>query len=274
MRLAIIVSVLVLMISISAFGEMSGKIVFTSNRNGNADVYIINADGTGEKQLTDDDSYDDQPVLSPDGSMVVYISGYKSNNDVWLVESGGGGKERVAKTDAMEYDPSFSPDGESVIFTRVDGDSKKIVSRDLSSGAEEELADGYMARMSSDGALVYVNEESGNEELYIKGANLTNSAKSDTFPSFSPDGSQIIFTSRREGDYDTYIMDRDGSSCKALLSSENDEGRAVISPDGEYIAVSVEESDGTEVIIYDFNGNFVRKLTDNEYTDYEPHWGK
>jgi TolB protein len=131
-----------------------------------------------------------------------------------------------------------------------------------------------MGRVASDGTLVYVSSASGNEELYSAGANLTNSAKSDTWPSFSPDGSKVIFTSRREGDYDTYIMNRDGSGCNALISSENDEGRAVISPDGGYIAVSVEEGADYEIYIYDIDGEFVKKLTDNDAADYEPHWGK
>ena len=274
MKAIITISILYLIMTISAFSELGGKIVFTTDRSGNADVYIVDADGTGGKQLTKDGASDDQPCLSPDGSKVVFISGRKGNNDVWVVKSGGGGEKQLTKTDEDEYDPSFSADGASVIFTRKVNGANKVIERDIDSGAETELADGYMGRTASDGTLVYVSAEAGNEELFVGGVNLTNSAKSDTWPSFSPDGSKVIFTSRRSGDYDTYIMNRDGSSARALLSSESDEGRAVISPDGGYIAVSVEEGADYEILIYDIDGNFVNKLTDNEDADYEPHWGK
>ncbi len=271
---AILIPILLLSLSIPVYAEMSGKIVFTSDRNGNADIYIINSDGTGEKQLTKDGASDDQPCLSPDGGKVVFISGRKGNNDVWLVNSGGGGEKQVTKTDEEEYDPTFNADGNSVIFTRIVNGTRKIISRDIDSGAETELAEGYMGRVAPDGTLVYVSSEAGNEELYIDGKNLTSSAKSDTWPSFTPDGMKVIFTSRRSGDYDTYVMNRDGSQCSALLSSDNDEGRAVVSPDGGYIAVSVEEGADYEILIYDIDGTFVDKLTDNDYADYEPHWGK
>jgi len=274
MKMTIIIAVVYIAVSISAFADITGKIVFTSDRNGNADVYIANADGSGEKQLTKDDASDDQPVLSPDGASVVFISGRKGNNDVWLVKSGGGGEKQLTKTDEDEYDPAFTNDGGSVIFTRVVNGANKIISKNIGSGEEKELASGYMGRVDSDGTLVYVSAESGDEELYVGSKNLTDSEKSDTWPSYSPDGSKIIFTSRRGGDYDTYIMNRDGSNCKALLSSEDDEGRAAISPDGNYIAVSVEEGADYEILIYDINGEFVNKLTDNEDADYEPHWGK
>lgn len=274
MKAIITTSILFLIMTISAFGELDGKIVFTTDRSGNADIYIVNADGTGEKQLTKDGASDDQPCLSPDGGKVVFISGRKGNNDVWVVKSGGGGEKQLTKTDEDEYDPSFSADGASVLFTRKVNGVNKVIERDIDSGAETELADGYMGRVASDGTLVYVSAEAGNEDLFVGGVNLTNSAKSDTWPSFSPDGFKVIFTSRRSGDYDTYLMNRDGSGCTALLSSENDEGRAVISPDGGYIAVSVEEGADYEILIYDIDGNFVSKLTDNEDADYEPHWGK
>ena len=275
MKTFLAITALVVLVASPAVADISGKIVFTSDRDGNPNVYIVNADGTGEKQLTDDDASDDQPCLSPDGNTVVFISGRKGNNDVWLVKSGGGGEKRITKTDAMEYDPSFTPDGESVVFTRDKGDSKVIIKLDLSSGTEETLAEGYMARMSSDSTqLIYVSSESGDEELYIESANLTNSKKSDTWPSFSLDGSKVIFASRREGDYDTYVMNRDGSACKPILTSENSEDRAVFSPDGGYIAVASDAGGDYEISIYDKDGSLVKQLTDNDSDDYEPHWGK
>ena len=69
-RIAVVLTLMA--IAAPAFAQPTGKIVFTSVRNGNAEVCVINADGTGFENLTDDDAYDDQPALSPDGQSVAF----------------------------------------------------------------------------------------------------------------------------------------------------------------------------------------------------------
>ena len=56
-------------------GPFAGKLVFTSTRDGNAEIYVINADGTNLLRLTNNKATDDEPVLSPDGSKVLTGSG-------------------------------------------------------------------------------------------------------------------------------------------------------------------------------------------------------
>ena len=65
---------------------LDGKwIVFTSHRNGSADIYRIRPDGTGLERLTDDPAFDDQGALSPDGKQLVFVSDRGGHPNLWML---------------------------------------------------------------------------------------------------------------------------------------------------------------------------------------------
>lgn len=94
------------------------SIVFTSERNGSADLYRMRADGSGVERLTDDPSYDDQAAFSPDGNRIVFVTTrFDGTADlaildlkthrVWALTSGPGG----------DFRPAWSPDGAWIAFS-------------------------------------------------------------------------------------------------------------------------------------------------------------
>jgi TolB protein len=211
-------------VAASAFGAYDGKIVFTSNRDGNQEVYVAAADGSSVVRLTNDKAYDDQPALSPDGKVVVFVSNRDGNNELYVVGADGTGLRRVTDTPYPEIDPSFSPDGRWIIYTSMAEGDKDIVRLPLGGGEAEALVTGegdqFMARMAPDGALVYV-ENGGDEEIVFckDGAkkNLSGAQGLDLMPSFSADGGVVYFTSNRGGDYDLFAVNRDGSALRELI---------------------------------------------------------
>ena len=276
-----IISVLSICVGASAFGAYEGKIVFTSNRDGNQEIYVAAADGSSVARLTNDKAYDDQPALSPDGKSVVFVSNRDGNNELYVIGVNGTSLRRITDTAYPEIDPSFSPDGRWIIYTSMAEGDKDIVRIPVAGGEPEVLVTGegdqFMARMAPDGALVYV-ENGGDEEIILykngKKKNLSQSPGLDLMPSFSADGSLVYFTSNRGGDYDLFVVDRGGSSLKELITLESSEGRAAVSPDGRYLAVASDQDGELDIYIFSLDGEMLEQLTQNEAEEYEPFWGK
>jgi TolB protein len=265
----------------AAFGAYEGKIVFTSNRDGNPEIYVAAADGLSVLRLTNDKAYDDQPALSPDGELVVFVSNRDGNNELYVVAADGSALRRVTKTPYPEIDPSFSPDGTGIIYTSMAEGDKDIMRWPLAGGEAEGLVTGegdqFMAQMAPDGALVYV-ENGGDEDIILleNGAtkNVSQAPGLDLMPSFSADGAVIYFTSNRGGDYDLFAVNRDGSGLREVITLESSEGRAAASPDGRYLAVASDQDGDLDVYIFSPEGELLEQLTQSEAEDYEPHWGK
>lgn len=267
--------------AVAAFGLYPGKIAFTSNRDGNPEIYVMMADGADVVRLTNNKAYDDQPALSPDGAWVVFVSNRDGNHELYLAGADGKKLRRLTDTPYSEIDPSFSPDGRWVIYTAMAEGDKDIWRLNVESGETEVLVTGngdqFMARMAADGALAYVENGGDNEVVILKSGvkkNLSRSPGIDTLPTFSPDGNTVYFITNRGGDYDLIAVNRDGSGLREIITLESTEGRAWPSPDGAYLAVASDKDGDLEIYIFSPGGELLGQITDNEYEDYEPSWSK
>lgn len=108
----------------ASFSTEGEWVVFTSHRNGSADIWRVRADGTGLEQLTDDPAFDDQAALSPDGKRLVFVSNRGGHANLWLLDLTLKKVTRLTKHDGGDFRPAWSPDGEWIAFSS-DRDSKK-----------------------------------------------------------------------------------------------------------------------------------------------------
>ncbi|TML01241.1 MAG: hypothetical protein E6G40_03580, partial [Actinobacteria bacterium] len=78
----------------------------------------MNADGSGQADLSNDSASDSQPAWSPDGTKVAFTSNRTGNNDVWVMNADGSGQADLSKDPAPDSDPIFAPDqGWRMAFT-------------------------------------------------------------------------------------------------------------------------------------------------------------
>lgn len=163
------------------------------------DIWVMNADGSGQKKLTDDLSYEGAPSWSPDGSKIAF---HKTGvgTDIWIMNADGTVPRRLTNTPYAENDPDFSPDGRKLAFTSDRQYNKEeVYTRNLDGTALTNVTNSrYVAEgepaWSPDGTrLAYTKSLSGNIEIFTKNAdgsgrpkNVSNDPEHNASPDWGP----------------------------------------------------------------------------------------
>jgi dipeptidyl aminopeptidase/acylaminoacyl peptidase len=136
--------------------------------------------------------------------------------------------------------------------------------------------------VSPDGSLVAFvsNVESGHAKIFVERADgtgrvqLTDKTYSDTAPEWSPDGKRIAFMSDRNGRWQLYVMDRDGTHVAQLSRDDtaNSDGSPSWSPDGKRIAFASNRSDKWQVYTMDVDGANVEELSHDDTGATRPQY--
>jgi len=213
-----------------------------SLENGYGDIYVINADGSGRRQVTKDlDTYppipstdppifhDTQPAWSPDGSRIVYqcnplnnpldpLSGH--HNDICVINADGTGWVNLTSDDASDADPEWSPDGLRIAFNSNRSGSSQVFTMNPDGTSLTEVAgasQGYAGPdWSPDGDQLAFSDWR-DDGIYLANlagggaTSVTNSSGRDWYPAFSPNGEKLVFVSDRDGNSELYVIDADGT---------------------------------------------------------------
>ncbi len=267
-----------------AFGL--GRIAFVSGRDGDAEIYVMNADGSGVEQLTDNDSVDTNPAWSPDGDRIVFTSDRDNDveiYDIYVMNADGSGVEQL--TDGCSNDaPAWSPDGDRIAFgsrggiyvMNADGSGME----QLTGNSRASCAEIFLSDRDGEWAA-YIRNADGSVELFTDHDSVY---PGDGGPVWSPDGGRIAFHSGRGGDgIGVYVMNADGSGVQRLADTDNDfslDGVVAWSPDGGQIAFASNRDgdrtgfnfDDQEIYVMNVDGSGVVRLTDSEQSDSDPAW--
>lgn len=279
----------------SRSGDDGGQIAFYSTRDGNPEIYVINADGTGLQRLTANSAGDMAPAWSPDGTQIAFTSNRDGNNEIYVMNADGSDQCRLTDNSAYESHPDWSPDGTRIAFVSERDGNREIYTMNADGANSQRLTDNPADDMrpdwSPDGTQILFNSErDGNWEIYVINSDgsalrrLTNSPTWEVFPTWSPDGTQIAYrcSSAREWNGDVCVMNVDGSAERTLTSHTGNDENPIWSPDGTHIVFQSDryadpqtantDNYNFEILVMDADGNNVRRLTDSPTGDYWPTW--
>ncbi|HEY5708462.1 MAG TPA: hypothetical protein VIS51_03630 [Solirubrobacterales bacterium] len=264
----------------AAFPGGNGRIAYASNQSGSWDVYAMNADGSGKRQLTSGPGDDTQPSYSADGTRIVFASNRAGNYDVYAMNADGSGVTRLTTDPGSDTQPAFSPDGTRIAFVSIrfgswytdlflmnaDGsDQARIVSE---GGIEE------TPTFSPDGQrIAFVRTAGPRKNLFSVGLDgggltaLTHTGADDRQPSFSPNGQRIAFASRRDGKFEIYTMASSGGGATKLTDKPVSQMPAY-SPNGQQIAFAR----GGSIFTMKANGGNEVRLTNEGASQTWPTW--
>ncbi len=103
------------------------RVVFTSDRDGNDELYIMDISGNNLSRLTWNEAEDYAPSWSADGSKIAFVSKRDGNNEIYSMKADGSGSQRLTLTAEPEFSPAFSPDGAQIAWVRAVDDQYGII---------------------------------------------------------------------------------------------------------------------------------------------------
>jgi len=243
--------------------EIAGKIAFVSTREGNSEIYVMDPDGSGLRNLTNNSAFDGSPAWSPDSNKIAFVSTRDGNSKIYVMNPDGSGLKNLTNTPALDGSPAWSPTGNRIAFERHEDDFRLPVGN----------------------RVIYVMDSNGSIPKGITASTFED--VKDTEPAWSPDGNKIAFASTRDGNFEVYVMNPEGSG--PVYDSENQswyfkeelerltnnlakDSEPAWSPDGSKIAFTTDRDGNFEIYVMNPDGSGLKNLTNNPAKDSESAW--
>ena len=229
--------------------DAQAQIAFVSDRDGNPEIYVMDADGGNQQRLTNNPDKDWTPSWSPDGKRIAFTSERDGNREIYVMDADGGNQQRLTENRHDDWDPSWSPDGKRIAF--VSKRDKKVKN--------------FVPTFE----IYVMDADGGNQQR------LTENRQNDLSLSWSPNSERIAFAADGKGNFENfeiYVMDADGGNQQRLTENPAYDWNPSWSPDGERIAFMSKRDGNPEIYVMDADGGNPQNLTNNPHSDASPVW--
>jgi Tol biopolymer transport system component len=251
----------------------------------------MNADGSDYHKLTmEDNNRHFYPSLATDGQNVVY-SGYDQQTkhfEIYDYNLGMNTTQPLTNAFGDLNGPEISPDQKTIVFTRYTNDPNHptlwLMDRTGGNFRQVSTISAWDPTWSPDGTqILFASDKDGIDQLYIINENGSGLRKVSDLPALRgrSDWSQQNLIVTYSGDpwkREIYMINSDGSDQHQISPGGGNSQGPSFSPDGKWIAFTAyfdkfNDPNGCEIYIMRLDGTDVRRLTNNDYCDYQPRWG-
>ena len=293
-RVAFVLILAVALISIEQTAQ--AQIAFSSARNGDLDIYVMDEDGSNVTRLTNHPHTDSSPKWSPDGRRITFSSlrddphNADGNWEVYVMDANGGNVIRLTNQPRVDGTPTWSPDGKQIAFAsnrhglgdifvmNAAGRNETRITIDDTNGVSYDWAPAwspkgrfiaYESTRGGRGSDIWLMKPDGSRPI-----RLSKRKAHDTWPAWSPDGKQIAFASREGKNlaWEIFRIDVDGSGIKNLTNNSANDQYPAWSPRGEKIAFSSDRDGDYDIYVMNPDGEDVLRITDHPAGDHTPSW--
>lgn len=179
-----------------AWSPDGGRLALTLSKDGSPDIYVLNLTTRSLTKLTNSYAIDTEPVWSPDGGQIVFTSDRGGKPQLYIMPSQGGPEKRLTFSGSYNARASFSPDGKMLAMVHGNGNDYRIAVMDMATRAIDVITKG----------------------------------PSDESPSFAPNGSMVLFASKKGAQAFLSAVSIDGKMQQKLAFSQGEVREPAWSP--------------------------------------------
>jgi TolB protein len=255
-----------------ADGSLSGTIVYSTDIDGNQDVFLLRIDGSEPVRLTDGPEEEFDPDLSPDGATIAYRRNPEDGRDeadIWVMDIEGANKRNLTNAPELSnWAPAWTPDGRIAFSSMREGSGALELWSMAADGSDvTRLSDGwceYPAPSPDGSEFVCAAAVGGRYDIIVVDASggrraVTTTPVTEFGPTWSQDGQWIVFSRDLGERWELVRMRSDGSdelpvAREGAFPTWDPRGHLVWSGPG---GINVAQPDGSELVVLDYPADFI-----------------
>jgi Tol biopolymer transport system component len=271
----------------AAFPGFNGRIAFSSDVDGDREIFTIAPGGGPIQKLTENGVDDDAPVWSADGSRIAFTRKVGGVDEIFTMNADGTNQVNLTNHGARDQAPTWSPNGRRIAFhsDRADGSNFEIWVMDADGSSPVRLTNdppfqNANPAWSPDGTrIAFQSGRTLNAEIWWMNPDgsdqtqLTSNGADDIEPAWSPDGTRIAFQSRRSGNDDIWVMPAASlAPATQVTFAGGPDSVPAWAPDGSRIAFQANRSGTNDIYFADAGGADLGSIVPSPGQDRSPDW--